>query len=206
MRCCGLVPGGVSKAITAGQAAHLLASITPAGSVAVAGCELAADFIEDLRGVDARIRETRKKLAAAVAAAGTSLTGLFGVGPVIAAAVIGDVRTVSRFPGRGHLAAYDGTAPIEVSSGGRKVYRLSRRGNRRLNHAIHMAAVTQIRHPGSEGRAYSGQEAGRRQDPQGSTPRPQAADQRRHLCPSPGRRPPGRSRCPGPGRATGERL
>jgi transposase len=151
---CELVPGGVSKAITAGQAAHLLESITPAGSVAVARCEFAADFIEDLRGIDARIRETRSKLAAVVAAAGTSLTGLFSVGPVIAAAVIGDVRTVSRFPGRGHFAAYDGTAPIEVSSGERKVYRLSWRGNRRLNHAIHMAAVTQIRHPGSEGSAY----------------------------------------------------
>ena len=100
------------------------------------------------------IRETRKKLATAVAAAGTSLTGLFGVGPVIAAAVIGDVRTVSRFPGRDHFAAYDGTAPIEVSSGGRKIWRLSRRGNRRLNHAIHMAAVTQIRYRHSLGRAY----------------------------------------------------
>jgi hypothetical protein len=41
-----------------------------------------------------------------------------------------------------------------VSSGGRKVYRLSLRGNRRLNHAIHMAAITQIRHKHSEGRAY----------------------------------------------------
>ena len=87
------------------------------------------------------------------AAAGTSLTGLFGVGPVIAAAVIGDVRDVSRFPGRDHFAAYNGTAPIEVSSGQRKVYRLSRRGNRRLNHAIHMAAITQIRHRHSQGRA-----------------------------------------------------
>ena len=76
------------------------------------------------------------------------------MGPVIAAAVIGDVRDVSRFPGRDHFAAYDGTAPIEVSSGPRKVYRLSRRGNRRLNHAIHMVAVTQVRHRHSEGRAY----------------------------------------------------
>jgi hypothetical protein len=41
-----------------------------------------------------------------------------------------------------------------VSSGGRKVYRLSLRGNRRLNHAIHMAAITQIRHKHSDGRAY----------------------------------------------------
>ena len=101
-----------------------------------------------------RIRETRKTLAAAVQPAGTSLTGLFGVGPVIAAAVIGDVRTVSRFPGRDDFAAYNGTAPIEVSSGPRKIYRLSRRGNRRLNHAIHMAAVTQIGHRHSQGRAY----------------------------------------------------
>ena len=116
--------------------------------------ELAAEFTEDLRGIDARIRQARTKLAAAVAAAGTSLTGLFGVGPVIAAAVIGDVRHVARFPDRDHFAAYNGTAPIEVSSGGRKIWRLSRRGNRRLNHAIHMAAVTQIRHRHSQGHAY----------------------------------------------------
>ena len=109
---------------------------------------------EDLRGIDAQIRQTRARLATAIQATGTSLTGLFGVGPVIAAAVIGDVRDVSRFPGRDHFAAYIGTAPIEVSSGQRKVYRLSRRGNRRLNHAIHMAAVTQIRHRHSQGRAY----------------------------------------------------
>jgi transposase len=151
---CELVPGGISKAITAGQAAQVLGSVTPPDAVAAARCELAAAFIEDLRGIDARIRETRNKLTAAVQAAGTSLTGLFGVGPVVAAVVIGDVRDVSRFAGRDNFAAYDGTAPIEVSSGQRKVHRLSRRGNRRLNHAIHMVAITQVRHRHSEGRAY----------------------------------------------------
>jgi len=60
---------------------------------------------------------------------------------------------VSRFPSRDNFAAYNGTAPIEVSSGNRKIYRLSRRGNRRLNHAVHMAAVTQIRYRHSDGRA-----------------------------------------------------
>src|SRR6266516_4844026 len=150
---CGLLPGGVAKQITAGQAARILESVTPADAVAVARCELAAEFTQDLRGIDAAIRDTRKKLAIAVRAAGTSLTGLFGVGPVITAAVIGDVRIVSRFPNRDHFAACNGTAPIEVSSGGRKVYRLSRRGNRRLNHAIHMAAVTQIRNRHSQGSA-----------------------------------------------------
>ena len=151
---CELIPGGVSKEITAGQAGRILETITPAGTVEAARWELAAELTEDLRGADAAIRETRKKIAAAVRAAGTSLTGLFGVGPVIAAAAIGDVRHVSRFPDRDHFAAYNGTAPIEVSSGGRKIWRLSRRGNRKLNHAIHMAAITQIRYRHSPGRVY----------------------------------------------------
>ena len=82
------------------------------------------------------------------------MTEVFGVGPVVAAMVIGDIRDMSRFASRDRFAAYNGTAPIEVSSGNRIIYRLSRRGNRRLNHAIHMAAVTQIRYRHSEGRAY----------------------------------------------------
>src|SRR5690348_17935767 len=77
-----------------------------------------------------------------------------GVGPVIAATVIGDVITVARFPSRDHFAACNGTAPAGVSSGQRKIYRLSLRGNRRRNHAVHMAAITQIRHKHSDGRAY----------------------------------------------------
>jgi len=82
------------------------------------------------------------------------LTELFGVGPVIAAAIIGDVPDITRFADRDHFAAYNGTAPVEASSGRRTVFRLSRRGNRRMNHAIHMAAVTQIRNRHSDGRAY----------------------------------------------------
>jgi hypothetical protein len=116
--------------------------------------ELAADLLDDLRRADARLGEVKKKLAAAVQAAGTTLTEVFGVGPVIAATVIGQVGDISRFATRDRFAAYNGTAPIEVSSGKRKVYRLSRRGNRRLNHAVHMAAVTQVRYPHSGGRAY----------------------------------------------------
>jgi transposase len=125
----------------------------PPDAVAAARCELAADFIEDLRRTGARRRAAKKKLTTPVQAAGTSLTGLFGAGPAIAAAVLGDVRDVSRFPGRDHFAACNGTAPIEVSSGPRKICRLSRRGNRRLSHAVHMAAVTQTRCRHSKGRA-----------------------------------------------------
>jgi hypothetical protein len=151
---CDLVPGGHSREISAGQAARILERVTPSGAVAEARCELAAEFLADLRRLDAQLRDTKKKLAAAVKASRTSLTGLFGVGPVIAGTVIGDVRQVFRFASRDHFAAYNGTVPVEVSSGGRKIYRLSLRGNRRVNHAIHMAAVTQIRHKHSQGRAY----------------------------------------------------
>ena len=151
---CDLVPGGISKDITAAHAAHILDSIKPSGSVAVARCELAAEFLDDLRRVDAQMHDTRQKLTAAVRASGTTTTEIFGVGPVIAGTVIGCVADVSRFARRDHFAAYNGTAPIEVSSGNRKIYRLSRRGNRRLNHSIHMAAITQIRYRHSDGRAY----------------------------------------------------
>jgi len=149
-----LVPGGFAGEITAGQAAGLLARITPADPAARARCELAAEFLADLRYLDTQIRGTRDRITAAVRASSTTLTEIFGVGPVIAAAIVGAVGEVSRFADRNRFAAYNGTAPVEVSSGGRKIHRLSLRGNRRLNHAIHMAAITQIRYQHSPGRAY----------------------------------------------------
>ena len=57
-------------------------------------------------------------------------------------------------PNRDAFASYNGTAPVEFASGGRAVHRVSQRGNRRLNHTLHMAAVTQIRNPGTMGRIY----------------------------------------------------
>jgi transposase len=151
---CDLVPGGVADEITAGHAARILGQIRPVGPAAEARRELAAELLADIRRLDALRREVKKKLTTAVKTSGTSLTEIFGAGPVIAATVIGDVVTVARFPARNHFAAYNGTAPVEVSSGERKIYRVSLRGNRRLNHAIHMAAITQIRHKHSQGRAY----------------------------------------------------
>jgi transposase len=88
-----------------------------------------------------------------VRASGTGLTTLFGAGPVTAAVITGEVRDVCRFKNSDRFAACNGTAPIEVASGGRRACRLSRRGNRRASHAIHMAAVTQVCQKHSEGRA-----------------------------------------------------
>jgi transposase len=125
-------------------------------SVEAARCELAADFAEDLRGIEAAVRDTKHKLTAAVQAAGTTLTEVFGAGPVIAATVIAGARDISRFPSRDHFAACNSTAPVEVSFGQRKIYRLSRRGNRRPSHAIQMAAVSQVSHRHSAGQATPG--------------------------------------------------
>jgi transposase len=151
---CELVPGGVPEEITAAQATRILERSTPSGAAGQARGELAAELLDDMRHVDTRIGDSKKKLAAAVKASGTSLTEIFGVGPVIAATVTGDAGDIARFASRDHFAACNGTAPIEVSSGNRKACRLSLRGNRRVNHAIHMAAITQIRYPHSGGRAY----------------------------------------------------
>jgi transposase len=151
---CQIIPGGVSKAITATAATALLEASPPAGPVAAARHQVAAELAADLRRLDGKLAETKKTITAAVRASGTSLTSIFGVGPIIAATVLGDVADITRFPDADRFAAYNGTAPVEVSSGKRTVFRLSRRGNRRLNHAIHMAAVTQIRNRHSDGRAY----------------------------------------------------
>ena len=152
---CDLVPGGIAGEISPAQARRLLDQMEPAGAVAAARHQLAMELTVDLLRLNIQRRDARQRIATAVTASKTTLTQLFGVGPIIAATVIGDVGDISRFPTRDRFAAYNGTAPIEVSSGGRrKVFRLSRRGNRRLNHAIHMAAVTQIRFRHTEGRAY----------------------------------------------------
>jgi len=150
---CELVPGGVAREITAAHAARILERAEPSGAVAQARHELAAEFPGDLRRLDTQLRDTTKKLAAAVRASGTTLPQIFGAGPVVTGTITGAVAEVSRFGSRDHFAAWNGTAPVEVSSGNRKVYRLSLRGNRRVNHAIHMAAITQVRHRHSAGRA-----------------------------------------------------
>ena len=151
---CDLVAGGVPDEIYAGKAASLLAGVEPDSAVAAARVELAHELLDDLRRVDSQIAESKKRLKQVVAASGTTVINIFGVGPVVAATVVGITGDIARVPTRDRFAAFNGTAPIEVSSGGRKVWRLSRRGNRTLNHAIHMAAVTQLRFAHSPGRGY----------------------------------------------------
>jgi len=78
---------------------------------------------------------------------------LFGVGPVLAATFLGEVGDIGRFPSKHHFAAHTGTAPLEASSGQVIRHRLSRSGDRKLNHALYMMAMVQVRRP-SAGQAY----------------------------------------------------
>ena len=151
---CELVPGGIPNEINASAVERLLGEVTPTNPVEAARLDLAQEHLDDLRRLDGQMKASKKRIRQAVAASGTALTALFGVGPVVACMVIGHTGDVRRFRSSDHFASYNGTAPIEVSSGGRTVHRLSRRGNRQLNHAIHIAAITQIRNPGSVGRLF----------------------------------------------------
>ncbi len=97
--------------------------------------------------------EARKRTAIVITATETTITTIHGIGRMTAAIIIGRVGDIRRFPTAGHFASYNGTAPIEASSGPKKRHRLNPRGDRQLNHAIHMAAVTQISHD-TPGRVY----------------------------------------------------
>jgi transposase len=149
-----LVPGGGRTRLSTGQAIVLVDRIEAQTPAAQAKLELARELIADLERIDAQRREARRRTAQAVRASGSTLTQLYGVGPIVAGTVLGYVRDIHRFPTADRFASYNGTAPIEVSSGERKVFRLSRRGNRKLNFVIHMVALAQIRQRHSEGRAY----------------------------------------------------
>jgi transposase len=151
---CELVPGGFAGELSARQAAALLDTVQPIGAAATARHDLACEIVDDLRRIDTQLREVRTRLTQLILAAKTSTVEIFGVGPVVAAMVVGHTGDITRFANADRFAAYTGTAPIEASSGPHKVYRLSRRGNRQLNHAIHIVAVTQIRYRHSPGRAY----------------------------------------------------
>jgi transposase len=149
-----LAGGGIAKEINASDVDRFLEAITPTTPVEQTRYDLAVELLEDIRRLDTQLKASHTRIRAAIRASGTSVTDLFGVGPIIAAALIGYTGDVGRFGNRDRFAAYNGTAPVEFSSGGRVVHRVSERGNRQLNHAIHMAAICQLRQPHSDGRAY----------------------------------------------------
>lgn len=149
-----LAPGGIAKEINASDVDAFLERLAPASPVEQLRYDLAVELLDDIRRLDAQLKASHKRIRTAVTASSTSLTDVFGIGPVLASMLIGYTGDIARFTTRDRYAAYNGTAPVEFSSGGRTVHRVSTRGNRQLNHAIHMVAICQMRHPGSDGRIF----------------------------------------------------
>ena len=150
---CVLIEGGTAKSLTVARAEKLLASVHADGPIILERLTMARQLIEEVRTLDAARAEIRRRHVTALEASKTTVTNVFGIGPLTAAIIVGRVGDVRRFPTAGHFARHNGTAPIEASSGPKTRHRLNPRGDRQLNHAIHMAAVTQVRND-TPGRAY----------------------------------------------------
>jgi transposase len=152
-----LLPGQVARRLTADRAAALLrrvrTSSSTSGGARRTRRELASDLVCDVRQLDRQLVELRRRITRAVTQVSTTLPELFGIGPVLAAKLLGEVGDVGRFATKAQFASYTGTAPIEASSGQVVRHRLSRAGNRQLNHALHLMAICQIGHD-TAGRAY----------------------------------------------------
>jgi transposase len=150
---CELVEGGLSKNLSAKRASAELRTLRPTDAIGIERKLIASEFLDEVRRVDQALIELRHRVENAVSTSGTTVTDVYGVGPIVAAYLIGYTGDICRFPSAGHYARYNATAPIETSSGPKVRHRLNPNGNRQLNHAIHVAALGQISHD-TPGRAY----------------------------------------------------
>ncbi|HET6919416.1 MAG TPA: transposase [Jiangellaceae bacterium] len=148
-----LIAGGAPATSGPERAAKLLRSVRPQGAAGVERKRLGLQLLADVGRLDRDIATAKRGVADAVTASGTSLHKLHGVRPIVAGFILGHVGDPARFPTPARFASYNGTAPIEASSGPRSRHRLNPRGNRKLNHALHLAAVTQLRQD-TPGRPY----------------------------------------------------
>jgi transposase len=148
-----LFPGGAKKFLSARQARALIATVKPRDLVGKTRRRLVVELIGELEGIDKKIKAAEKDLKELVVARGCTLMELHGIGPSGAARLLADVGDIRRFADRDRFASWNGTAPLDASSGDQKRHRLSRAGNRRINRTLHIMAVVQLRNR-TEGRAY----------------------------------------------------
>lgn len=148
-----LFPGGAKQFLSSHQARALIATIKPRDIVGKTRRRLAVELIGELEGIDKKIKAAEKDLKELVIARGSTLMDLHGIGPSGAARLLSDVGDIRRFADRDRFASWNGTAPLDASSGDQKRHRLSRAGNRRINRSLHIMAVVQLRNA-TEGRSY----------------------------------------------------
>jgi transposase len=133
-----LVPGGAKQFLSAQQARALLNTVRPRDVVGKTRRWLACELIHELVTIDKKIKIANQELTEFVASTGSRLQTLHGIGPSGAARLLGDIGDIARFTSRAHFASWNGTAPIDASSGDQNRHRLSRAGYRRINRALHI--------------------------------------------------------------------
>ena len=200
-----LVPGGADTDLTAAAAARALAAVRPAGPVETARKQLARDLVAEVRDLDARLAKLTAQMSQALAEHGTRLPEVDGIGPVVAARLLGRTGRASRFPSSSAFANYAGVAPVEVASADRARHRLPRGGDRQLNLALHIAALTQVRMRASARPRLLRPQDRRGQDPQRGHALPQAPPRRPRLADHDRRRAE-KARAAGPGGQPGATL
>ncbi|WP_260850844.1 IS110 family transposase [Rhodococcus sp. WB9] len=161
-----LLPGGVERKFDTEDAATQLRRFQAANPADVMRKNIGLELVGDLRRVRFQIEELTTRIKSELAACGTRLPTIPGVGPITACRILARTSTPTRFASEAAFAAYIGTAPIEVAIADKQRHRLSRAGDRSLNSAIHVVAVTQARTPSSPGHEYY-----RRKIDDGKTPR-----------------------------------
>ena len=110
----------------------------PAGARA----RIAREQISQIRGLNRQVCQLQAELAELVKAHRPQLLAEQGCGALVAAILIGHTAGVEQFRKRSSFALQTGTAPIPCSSGQRTQHRLNRGGDRQLNHALHIVAIT----------------------------------------------------------------
>ena len=114
---------------------------------------VAKQLLKRITEIGREERELVAELATLIDAHAPQLVAQPGCGTVTAAIIIGHTAGAQRFPTDGHFARHAGTAPIPASSGNTQRHRLHRGGNRQLNRAIHIIALSRAR-TDPETRAY----------------------------------------------------
>jgi transposase len=118
--------------------------LNPSGVVATR-LLIVAQLTDQVAQLAAAITTLTGRLEQLVQASRTPLLAVRGVGVVVAARLLGELGSTPRVSSAAALAALSGTAPVAVSSGNRQAHRLNRGGNRQLNRAIHIIALSQRR-------------------------------------------------------------
>ena len=103
---------------------------------------VAREQVSQLRSLNRQTKQLHSELLELVKAHRPQLLAELGCGALTAAILIGHTAGFKQFRKPSSFGLQTGTAPIPCSSGKRTQHRLNRGGDRQLNHALHIIAIT----------------------------------------------------------------